>query len=373
MLYLGLKQLDRIGNNNPRAGVIQTHLMMTNPENKMTATIPMRNIGPLLIKGPVINDKINVPLATFETPLWPSVNRGARVSTLTDGIHVVLFKDQMARSVLVEANTAARAFEISQTIENSRETLEKVVSQTSRFAKFKNIQIQVVSTLLYIRLEIETGDASGHNMVTKAADALLKWLLETFNDLKYVSVSGNYCTDKKVSAINSIAGRGKKVIAELLVPEKICRRFLKTTPEKIAEINTKKNLIGSIVAGSLCSANAHYANMLLAFYLATGQDAANIVEGSQGITFAEKRENDLYFSVTLPNIIVGTVGNGKDQNFVRQNLEMLGCLDERKPGENAKRLAAIAAAVILCGELSLLAALTNEGELMRAHEKLERA
>jgi len=113
--------------------------------------------------------------------------------------------------------------------------------------------------------------------------------------------------------------------------------------------------------------------MLLAVYLATGQDAANIIEGSQGYTYADVRGGNLYFSVTLPNIIVGTVGNGKGLPFVLENLKELGCLDERPTGDNARRLAAITAAAVLCGELSLLAAQTNPGELMKAHRRLERA
>ena len=127
-----------------------------------------------------------------------------------------------------------------------------------------------------------------------------------------------------------------------------------------------------MIAGGLRSANAHFANMLLGFYLATGQDAANIIEGSQGIVHAEVREGDLYFSCTLPNIIVGSVGNGKGLEFVEENLTKLGCKDSREAGENARRLAAICAATVLCGELSLLAAQTNPGELMEAHLKLER-
>ena len=127
-----------------------------------------------------------------------------------------------------------------------------------------------------------------------------------------------------------------------------------------------------MLAGGIRSANAHYANMLLAFYLATGQDAANIVEGSQGFVHAEMRGDSLYFSATVPNIIVGTVGSGKNQDFIRSNLERMGCLKDREPGQNARRLAVICAAAVLCGELSLMAAQTNPGELMRAHVKMER-
>ena len=70
---------------------------------------------------------------------------------------------------------------------------------------------------------------------------------------------------------------------------------------------------------------------------------------------------------------MGTIGNGKDIPFVRENLESLGCLDkDRKPGDNATRLALIMAGTILCGEISLLAAQTNPGELMQSHFRMER-
>jgi len=151
-------------------------------------------------------------------------------------------------------------------------------------------------------------------MCTQAAEALMNHILEVHSDLQYGSISGNYCSDKKATAVNGILGRGKYVVSELTIPQKICSRYLKTTPEKVVQLNIRKNLIGTMLAGGLRSANAHFANMLLGFYLATGQDAANIVEGSQGLTMAEERDGDLYFSVTLPNIIVGTVGNGRGWN-----------------------------------------------------------
>ncbi len=162
------------------------------------------------------------------------------------------------------------------------------------------------------------------------------------------------------------------MVSEILISRDLCERKLNTTPEKVVELNVRKNLIGTLIAGGLRSANAHYANMLLGFYLATGQDAANIIEGSQGVVHAEVRDDALYFSCTLPNLIVGSVGNGKGIDFVEENLHKLGCREDRVPGENARRLAAICAATVLCGELSLLSAQTNPGELMEAHIRLER-
>ncbi len=336
------------------------------------AAIPMRVIGPIKIVGPEVNDEILVPLATLESPLWPSTNRGARVSRLVEGIHAVVLQDCMTRSVLLEAPTALYAQQVLTELRLQFNSLAEVVRSTSQFAKLEDWHGQIVGNLLYLRFSLQTGDAAGHNMVTKAADALLTWLAEEFDQLQYVSVSGNLCVDKKVSAINGILGRGKYVVAEMIIPRAICQVRLKTTPEQIVNLHIKKNLIGTMLAGGVRTANAHFANMLLAFYLATGQDAANIIEGSQGLVHAEVRQSNLYFSVTLPNIIVGTVGSGKHLDFVQNNLAMLGCLADREPGMNARRLAIIAAAVVLCGEISLLAAQTNQGELMRSHIQLER-
>lgn len=343
------------------------------PHKILEAPIPMRWVGPVNITGNTLAEKVSIPLATYETPLWHSVGRGARVSTLTEGILTTVVDERMSRSILLEAENAAFALQAVQSIKNRMDELQAVVAQSSRFAKLIDLNSQIVGNLLYLRLEFTTGDASGHNMVTNAADQLFPWLLQQYPYLRYCSISANYCSDKKATAVNGILGRGKNVISEILIPRDICERRLKTTPEKVVDLNIKKNLIGTMIAGGLRSANAHYANMLLAFYLATGQDAANIVEGSQGVVHAEVRGDDLYFSCTIPNLIVGTVGNGKGLDFVENNLQMLGCKDDRPAGDNSRRLAAICAATVLCGELSLLAAQTNPGELMQAHLGLERS
>ena len=335
------------------------------------AEIPMRNVGPIRIKGAVEGD-ISVPLATLETPLWFSVGRGAKVSHQAGGITTTILDSRMTRSIILEAPDSSSALAAARNIAGSKEELQKVVAESSHIAQLLDINWQIAANLIYLRLEFFTGDASGHNMVTNAADKLFGYILEKYPELSYCSISGNYCCDKKVSAVNGILGRGRSVIAEITIPRNICQEYLHTTPERIVDINTKKNLLGSILAGSLRSANAHYANMLLAFYLATGQDAANIVEGSQGITFAEVKNDSLYLSCTLPNIIVGSVGNGKNAPYAEENLAQLGCREERNPGENGDRLAAICAATVLCGELSLLAAETNPGELMKAHIRIER-
>lgn len=337
--------------------------------DELSTTIPTRWIGPILCSG-AIDGEIHVPMATYETTLWPSTNRGAKLSRLSNGINCNINSDTMTRSVILEANNAQQAADCAEKIRNNTQLAQTATASSSRHAKFESIYVKQVGKLLFIRISINPALAAGHNMATKIADEMIKMWCQEHSNLSYVSISGNICTDKKVSAINSIQGRGKHVIAEITIPNAICTKHLRTTAQAIHQLNTKKNLIGSIVAGSTCSANAHYANALLAVFLATGQDAANIVEGSQGITYTDCSSDELYFSVTLPNIIVGSIGNGKHHSNIAKNLERMQCLATQP--NSARRLAAAIAATVLCSELSLLAAQTRHGELVRSHMLYER-
>lgn len=343
--------------------------------DQMTTRIPTKLVGPIHIehmRGIKHNSSdvdIEVPLATYETTLFHSVGRGAKITRLAKTLNTVILSDFMTRSLLFEAPSAFLAHQISSQIQaNMNQYQEDIVSKHSKHAKLVKIDKSIVGTLMYLRMSYETGNASGHNMTTFASDAIAHDILTQYPELHYISVSGNYCVDKKVSAVNAILGRGKSVIAEITISRDILRKTLRTTPEKMVELNMKKNLIGSIAAGGLLTANAHYANMLLAFYLATGQDAANIVEGSQGITYCEVKHDALYMSVNLPNIIVGSIGHGKDALDSEKHLKLL----DAKGVHGSEKLAHIAAAVVLCGELSLMAALTNTGELTSSHQRIER-
>ncbi|WP_166986129.1 hydroxymethylglutaryl-CoA reductase [Canibacter zhoujuaniae] len=341
--------------------------------DQLYTPIPTAWVGPLRISGNTLNEEVAVPLATYETPLWPSVGRGASISRMVDeGIVVTLTGERMTRSTLFQAPNAQVALDAARVLEARFDELAAVVSRQSRFAKLIEVHPEIVGNMLFTRFAFTTGDASGHNMVTAAAESLMAEILSWDLGLSYGSISGNYCSDKKATAVNGILGRGKSCVAEITLPREIVVNRLRSTPEKIVELVVQKNLVGSTIAGALRSANAHYANMLLAVYLATGQDAANIVEGSQGITYAEVRGDDLYFSCTLPHLIVGTVGNGKHLPHVGEALERMGCAGQDEPGADARRLAAITAATVLCGELSLIAAQTNPGELMATHVAIER-
>ena len=181
-----------------------------------------------------------------------------------------------------------------------------------------------------------------------------------------VSVSGNMCTDKKPAAINSIRGRGKGVIAEATIPKALVEEKLHSTVDAIVDTNTRKNLVGSAMAGSL-GFNAHAANMIAAVYIATGQDPAQVVEGSLTMTTCENVDGDLYICVRLPAIEIGTVGGGTKLPAQKECLRIMGC----EGAGNARKLAELVAVTVLAGELSTLGA-QAAGQLGAAHKRLGR-
>jgi hydroxymethylglutaryl-CoA reductase (NADPH) len=181
--------------------------------------------------------------------------------------------------------------------------------------------------------------------------------------MQIISISGNYCTDKKPAAINWIEGRGKSVVSEAIIPGNIVNSVLKTTVRALVELNISKNLIGSAMAGSVGGFNAHAANILTAIYIATGQDPAQNVESSNCITLMEAVNDgqDLYISCSMPCIEVGTVGGGTNLAPQSACLEMLGVKGPhmQTPGANAQQLARIICAGVMAGELSLCSALAG--------------
>jgi len=207
-------------------------------------------------------------------------------------------------------------------------------------------------------------------MISKGTEKALEVMQKHFPDMVVLALSGNYCTDKKPAAINWIEGRGKSVVAEAVIPGKVVKSVLKTTVEALCNLNTKKNLVGSAMAGSIGGFNAHAANILTAVFLAAGQDPAQNVESSNCMTLMEPTNDgeDLLMTISMPSIEVGTVGGGTVLAPQQAVLELLGIKGAHSshPGQNAQALARIIAAAVMAGELSLISALAA-GHLVRAH------
>jgi hydroxymethylglutaryl-CoA reductase (NADPH) len=212
----------------------------------------------------------------------------------------------------------------------------------------------------------------GMNMVTVACDRVVRTLIEPQTGVPCVALSGNFCVDKKASAVNFLEGRGKRVYAEVTLEGPVLKRCLRTSARDLVDVQYRKNLLGSIAAGAM-GFNAHFANTLAAFFIATGQDVAHVVEGSTGGTCVEPRGPEgVFASVFLPDLPLGAVGGGTALDTQKEALAMLGISPPAEsPGGAAMRLAEIVGATVLAAELSLLAAFTS-GDLASAHERLGR-
>ncbi len=333
---------------------------------------------PVGVVGPINLDGIsrNFPMATTEGCLIASVNRGC-AALRKGGVKSVVLKDGMSRSPLVsfpDITAMKEAMDWMEAPDNFAK-IKKRFDGESRFAKLKNIRLQASGKDLYIRFVAGTGDAMGMNMLSKGTQAAINWLSEELKDMTVISLSGNFCTDKKPAAINWIDGRGKSVICEATVDAMTVKNVLKSCPAKLAELNKSKNLIGSAMAGSIGGFNAQAANVVTAIFIATGQDPAQNVCSSNCLTQMDVDPNgDLRITTHMPSIEVGTVGGGTILTAQAACLDMMGVRgsNSTSPGSNATQLARIVCAAVLAGELSLMSALA-EGHLVKSHLKHNRS
>ncbi|KDE58386.1 3-hydroxy-3-methylglutaryl-CoA reductase [Halostagnicola sp. A56] len=338
------------------------------------AQIPMGVAGPVSVDGGAASGEYYLPLATTEGALLASVNRGLSVLEGAGGVDARVTKHGMTRAPVFRVSGVVEAAETVEWVEENEARLSEAAEETTNHGELIGLEPYVVGDSVFLRFAYDTKDAMGMNMATIATEAACE-VVEAETPASLVALSGNLCSDKKPAAINAIEGRGRSVTADVVVPGELLEDRLHTTASAIVEANTRKNLVGSAKAGSL-GFNAHAANVVAAAFLATGQDEAQVVEAANAITTMETRERadttDLYASVSLASLEVGTVGGGTKLPTQAEALDIVGVRGGGDPaGSNADALAEVIAAGALAGELSLLAALASN-HLASAHEDLGR-
>jgi len=360
-----------------------------NIENMVgAAQVPMGVVGPVAVDGGAVEGEPYLPLATTEGALVASVNRGCAAIRAAEGATARVLKNAMTRAPVFRVGDVAEASETAAWVRDNVDRLAAAAESTTGHGELREVTPYVVGDNVFVRFAYDTKDAMGMNMATIATEAACE-TVESETPADLVALSGNLCSDKKPAAINSIEGRGRTVAADAVIPREVVEDYFGTTPEAISEANTRKNLVGSAKAGSL-GFNAHAANTVAAAFLATGQDIAQVVEGSNAITTADVRDGsstteasgtasganasggDLYASLTIASLELGTVGGGTKLPTQREGLDVVGVRGGGDPpGTNADALAEVIATAALAGELSLLGALASN-HLASAHEELGR-
>lgn len=330
------------------------------------AQVPIGIAGPLRIHGEHAQGDFYVPLATSEGTLVASYNRGMRLLTECGGVKTTVVEQYMQRAPVFILADARAARDFGRWVDEHLEPIRQTAEATTRIGKLKHIGQYQVGPLRYLRFNYTTGDAAGQNMTGKATQAACEWIKRNYPaDIRYI-LSGNIDTDKKHSRINMLLTRGKRVVAEAVIPKDLLKQIMGIDTKDLFWAR-QVQMVGAFLAGSASNA-AHPANALTAMFIACGQDVANVAESHAAITYVQLLDNgDFYWSITLPSLIVATYGGGTGLATQRQCLEMLGCYGAGQ----ADKFAEICAAVVLAGETSLVGAVLS-GDWVSSHERLGR-
>lgn len=329
--------------------------------------VPTGIIGPLRVIGSAAKGDFYIPLSTTEGTLVASYHRGAKACYLAGGATSICLVEGVQRSPVFKFTNLGELGTFLIWLFEQLDECKKITEQSSRFAKLAEMKTNIEGNHLILTFEYHTGDAAGQNMVTFCTNAICNYIVENAPVKPlFWFIESNYSGDKKATALAFSNVRGKKVTTEITLPEKMVNEVLKTTPEAMSDY-WRSSTIGTIQSGSI-GAQGHYANGLAALFLATGQDVACISEAAVGITRMEVTAGgDLYASVTLPNLIVGTVGGGTSLPTQKECLELMDCYGAGK----SRKFAEICGALVLAGELSIAAAL-SAGHFSSAHKKFGR-
>lgn len=339
-----------------------------NIENYIGLTqIPTGIIGPVKVLGTAAIGDFYIPMATTEGALIASYQRGATAASICGGITSLCLTEGVQRSPVFKFENMGLLAEFLIWVVQYMDVYKTITSKISNYAKLLEMRPNIEGNHLILTFEYETGDASGQNMVTICTDAICEYIITNCPTKPIIwFIESNYSGDKKATTISFTTVRGKKVSAEVEIKKEVVKKILRTTPDALVKY-CNASTIGAIQSGAI-GAQGHFSNGLAAIFMACGQDVACVSEAATGITRMEVTpKGDLYACVTLPNLIVGTVGGATSLPTQRECLELMDCYGTGK----SQKFAEICAAVILAGELSITSAI-SAGHFVKAHRILGR-
>jgi hydroxymethylglutaryl-CoA reductase (NADPH) len=333
-----------------------------------TVRVPVGIAGPLAVHGGAARGTYYVPLATTEAALVASYSRGAQLITRAGGCTARVLDARMRRAPVFAFADLRESALAALWVRENLARLRAAAEATSRHAKLLAVETTIEGNHLYLDCAYATGEAAGQNMVTFATEALCAELLASSPVRpRSFAVESNASGDKKAAAHALMATRGRRVCADVTIPAALLEERLRVTPAMLAAY-WRVGAVGAAMTGTI-GMQGMYANALAAFYLATGQDVACVAESAVGITRLDVApDGALYACVTLPNVVVATVGGGTGLPAQRAAARLLA---HGEGPANADALAEIVTATALAGEISLTAALCAH-EFAGAHHRFAR-
>lgn len=331
------------------------------------AQVPIGLAGPLLMHGTAGKSEHWIPMATTEGALVASYNRGIKAGSASGGFISRTISNRVQRSPYFEFSKLTNALAFGEWIQSMQPMISAGVSQASRFAKLCDIQCMYEGNGVHVTFSFETGAAAGQNMVTLVTAQILNQLIEQAPYKPTIFyIEGNMSGDKKANLRSLSKVRGRKVISEVVVTKEVIEGVLKSSAENITKF-WQTGTLAAVQAGAVGN-HGHITNALTSIFIACGQDVACIAEAAVGTERMEARPNgDLYASLTLPGLIVGTVGGGTSLPTQKECLELMDC----GTADDIGKFAEICCAVALAGELSIGAAIA-EGHFAAAHQEYGR-
>ena len=332
--------------------------------------IPLGVVGPILYKDQSKEELVYAAVGTLEGALVASMNRGAKAISQGGGFSAEISWQKMVRSPLFLFRTPEEANTFQAFVKTEFFKVAELVKKYSNHANLRTIERFVRGTNVHLKLIFSTGDASGQNMTTTCSWHAIMHLVDEFKErfgitpIDYV-IEGNGAADKKISQYNITNGRGIRVTANCFLPEATIHKVLRTTSEKMIRFFGPSKSFAE--EESMVGYNINVANAIAAFFLATGQDMACVHESAVGFLELDGVDGGLNLQLTLPNLVVGTVGGGTNLKRQSEALDMMGCLGTAKVDRFAKLIAGFALGL----EISTYAAIVS-GEFAKAHEKLGR-
>lgn len=333
--------------------------------------IPVGIAGPLHIKGEEADGLFYAPMATSEGALVASATRGATAISRSGGATARVLDQRMLRVPVFVLNSSANAILFSEWVTDHFKEISAETRKYSNYANLVKLQAFVFGRSVHVHFVYKTGDAAGQNMTTTCTWRACQWILLEMSEFEGVEfenfmIEANLSNDKKVTYQSFLRGRGIRVLAEAQISDAVCQEILKVTPKQL--VDAYNNFVVGSVAAGMVGININIANVIGAMFAATGQDIACTHESSIGQLHLELTDNDdVYATMMLPSLVIGTVGGGTNLPTQRECLELIGC---DGPGKAAK-LAEIIASFCLALDLSTLSAIASD-QFARAHEKLGR-